>query len=248
MATTKAQQAWDSLNERQQIYLKALFNVDQANERARQHEGARGRRSHTPARTWRRIDFNAPYSRVIGTLRAAGVYDSGAGATLAALRTRGLIETETVPGLLTDLVHVWLTSAGRAAVRAATGLEPTRSSKPKWALSEWLWRELAKVVAAGAGGLPAGKLFGSAHLYLDQGQAGRNGNRPFLRCVQSFVSYTPKDFNGREYPWKESTSVHHYFLTDDGRAHYTDNLPAYRKLYPDVDAPELATENPGREP
>lgn len=53
MATSKAQQAWDALNERQQTYLEALYSEDQALEAERARGGALGHYSSTPARAWR---------------------------------------------------------------------------------------------------------------------------------------------------------------------------------------------------
>ncbi|MEU8134944.1 hypothetical protein [Streptodolium elevatio] len=228
--------AWAELNPRQRIYLSALFDADQAAEEVNRRDSARGVRT-PPARVWRRIDFNSPYSPVVSRLRGAGVYDSGAGATLAALRARGLIETETVAGLLADPVYVWLTRAGRAAARVGHAI-PAPPRKPRWAVSQWLWREMTKVARAGDVGLPEEDLFGDAHLYLCAGWAGRRGNRPYLRSVTRHVPVTLHDHWSNR-TWSSSRAYTWYHFTDEGRAHYTDHAAAYRQLYPAIDAPEL---------
>ncbi|WP_351230006.1 hypothetical protein [Streptomyces sp. NPDC002133] len=224
MTSTAAQRAWDELNERQQTYLRVLFEQDHVKEEARRRLGARGHWSNTPARVWRRIDFNDPHAPVAERLRAEGVYDSGAGSTLAALRSRGLIETQTAPGFISDPVHVWLTRAGRAAAR--TGLNvSTRPRPPRGLLSEHLWRQMAALAHAEGGGHRFGRLPGEAHLYL---------------CV----GY--EQYNKRGYlDWEWDGPVRgRYVFTAAGRAHYREHLEAYRELYPAVDAPELAEEVP----
>lgn len=244
--TAKAKKAWDELNERQQIYLKTFYHADQSQEEAHRKEAARTW-SSTPARTWRRLDFNGRYSSIAPVLRAKKVYDSGAGSTLAALRDRGLIESETWTGLLTDPVYVWITREGRAAVRAGLGYGPVSSSKPKWALSEWLWKELVKVAAAGPDGYrirsldPRHGLSPDAHLYLSKGSEGRRGNRPYI----DGSNYRWVTYDAKVNPWvsnetyKKSEPVYYYVLTPEGRAHYAEYLEQYRELYPDVEAPDL---------
>ncbi|MFI1285162.1 hypothetical protein ACH4U5_31135 [Streptomyces sp. NPDC020858] len=235
-----ARAVWESLNTRQQIYLQALLDVDQAAERARRSEGARGRWSNTPAREWRRIQFNDPLGSVVSRLRSAGVYDSGAGSTLAVLRERGLIETQTVPGLLNDAVMVWVTAAGRKAVRAHQGGGgAARTPRPKWAVSEWLWRQLVKVAGAGPEGLAQTELQGEAHLYLCDGWEHRRGNRPYLASHSRWVRHTAYADFRRTQTYETSTQVFTYRFTDAGRAHYRERLAEYRELYPNIAAPDL---------
>ncbi len=227
------------LNDRQRIYLRVLFDHDQGLEDEHRRLGARGTFDRMPARVWRRIAFNDAHSPIPGRLQAAGVYDSGAGATLAALRDRGLIETDTEPGPLSDLVSVWLTRAGRAAVRAHDGT-PARASRPRWALSEWLWRQMAAVARTGEDGLLSDQLATTAHLYLDAGHAHRRGNRPYLRTVCRHLPVTYRhQMYGTDRTWTSSRPEYRYHLTDAGRAHYAEHLSAYRELYPDIDAPDI---------
>lgn len=242
---SRAQRAWEDLNDRQQIYLKVIYDADQANEEAHRKEAARTW-SSAPAHQWRRLDFNGRYSRIAPALRSHGVYDTGAGATLAVLRDRGLIESETWTGILTDPVYVWITPAGRAAVRAGLSIPPAWR-KPEWALSEWLWKNLVVVAAAGPEGLPRGTtrsigngLFGDWHLYLSTGQKGRRGNRPYIDGSNyRWVTYDAKVSLNSNETYKKSEPVYYYVLTDEGRAHYTEYLEQYRELYPDVEAPDL---------
>ncbi|MFB8347930.1 hypothetical protein [Streptomyces niveus] len=234
MATSKAQTAWDDLNERQQTYLEAIFHEDEEREEAHRVESARTW-SRTPARVWRRLPLNSAGSTLASRLRSKGVHDPGAGSTLTALRTRGLVEVDYVPGTLSEIVCVRITPAGRAAARAGLGYGP-RWVKPKWALSEWLWREFTRVVAAGEDGLQTDRLWGSAHGYLVDGELAR-GNRPYLRVVTTWTKVN------RAYPGEPPHYINrehrHYVLTDTGHAHYAEHLADYREMYPDVEAPDV---------
>ncbi|GAB2454496.1 hypothetical protein [Nocardia tengchongensis] len=219
MTTAAARAAWEDLNERQQIYLTVLFHADQNLEDHHRQMGATGRYDRTPARVWRRIAFNNPNGPVPSGLRARGVYDTGAGATLAALRDRGLIDTETAPGILRDPVSVWLTKEGRAAARAGTGVRPAPARPPKGLLRERLWRQLAVVAQAQNEGARCHELQGENHLYLCVGYE-QFHSRGYLR----YQSHEPTG---------------HYVFTDAGLAHYREHLPTYLELYPGVDAPPL---------
>lgn len=213
---------WEELNDRQRTYLDVLFRVDQNLEAEQRQRAARGQFTSAPARAWRRIDFNNPIGPVRRALEARGVYDSGAGATLAALRKRGLIDTETMPGVLQDQVSVWLTRAGRAAVRAGTGAT-TPARPPKGLLSERLWRQLATVARALHEARPCTMLDGQTHLHLAVGY---------------------EQYSSRGYlDWHRIGARGHYVFTDLGTAHYREHHHTYRRLYPGVDAPELPAES-----
>jgi hypothetical protein len=112
---SKAQQAWNDLNARQQSYLRVLYTEDQGLEDEHDHLGALGHWSRTPARVWRRIQLTGRYAPTPAQLRALGIW-SGSGATLGALADRGLIELGT--DMQTGRTYALLTRAGRAAVRA----------------------------------------------------------------------------------------------------------------------------------
>ena len=173
----KAQVAWDELNARQRTYMEVMYAEDQGLEEERRTLAAQGRFTKNPARVWRRIFLSGMYAPTPRALRARGLWESGAGSTLAALADRGLIELGTTDNWAQFAL---LTRAGRAAVRAGLGIAPTPRKEP-WELSEWLWREMAKVARAGAEGLLTEELFGSAHLYLVTGCDMHRGNRP--RCA-----------------------------------------------------------------
>lgn len=231
MAVSKARAAWDELNERQRIYLEVIYDEDQGLEAERGIEAARGRWSSAPARVWRRVWVAGQYASAPARLRRLGVWEEGAGSTLGALADRGLIGYGDG--------WVLLTRAGRAAVRAGLGIVPWR--KPQWALSEWLWRQMVKVVAAGPAGLPTSELWGTAHMYLQEGYGHEPGNRPYLRVDVAWVRYERRDWQHRPYdpPQYGCRDVRRYVLTDAGRAHYAEHLSEYREMYDDIDAPDL---------
>ncbi|MFD8820873.1 hypothetical protein ACFV1C_00640 [Streptomyces sp. NPDC059605] len=239
MAMSKAQHAWTELNIRQQTYLRLLYDADQALEQERQDLAARGHWSSTPARVWRRIEINSRYSPVWGRLSAAGFYDCGTGSTLAALTTRGLIETATDHA--SGVVSAWMTRPGRAAVRAGLGIAPV-ARKPKWALSEWMWRAMIKVAETGQEGLLTSQLWTMAQLHLTKGQEDmRRGARPYLDVRVTYVRYVHRDFSGKPYdpPSYGTKDIRRFHFTEEGRAHYVEHLAAYRDLYPDIAAPEI---------
>jgi hypothetical protein len=51
--------SWGDLNQRQQQYLQAVYELDQAKEAAIKGSGARGRWNSTPAFEWRWMPYNA---------------------------------------------------------------------------------------------------------------------------------------------------------------------------------------------
>ncbi|WP_329368710.1 hypothetical protein OG896_24505 [Streptomyces sp. NBC_00669] len=240
MATSKARRAWDDLNQRQQTYLRILYDADQALEEEHHDQGARGQWSSAPARVWRRIDVNSYYSSVAGRLRTQGVYDSGLGSTLSALTDRALIQTGDDRGS----VCAWMTRAGRAAVRSGLGIGPA-ADRPAWAMSEWMWRALVMVAETGTEGLPTSELWNAAHRYLVVDEL-MQGNRGYLDVTITYVQYKVRDHNGALYdpPHYGTRDDRHYHLTDAGRAHYVEHVAVYRELYPDIDAPDLPTNTP----
>ncbi|MFD3848159.1 hypothetical protein ACFWVB_19995 [Streptomyces microflavus] len=236
-----AQRAWDELNDRQRTYLGVLYDEDQGLEAEHRHNAATGRFSRAPASVWRRINMTGINASVPRALRSRKVWESGAGSTLAALDERGLIDRGF--SVETGSSYVLLTRAGRAAVRFGRGIGPTPRKEP-WELSEWLWREMAKVARTGTEGLPTRELFGSAHLYLEEGRS-TPGNRPYLKVVSTWVEYTPRDFNGNLSPYTSKQQVRRYHFTEEGRAHYLEHAPQYREFYPDIEAPDVpATAEP----
>lgn len=224
--TAKARAAWDGLNDRQQTYLTAIYRADQAKERWIRQDAAAGQT--TPkAEVWRWVSFSEGSVFEAGAktdlqreLQRAGVWDSGAGATLEALRSRGLIEVRHDRSALgSPLVDVRLTTPGRAAARAGLGV--TRATRPKGLLSRGLWGQLVKAVRAEQVGRPLDYLWRQTHVYLGSG-------------------YTFRGYPSRGYLEKRGAPYgSRWYLTDTGRAHIGEHLEDYRRLYPDIDVAGL---------
>ncbi|MFJ4836176.1 hypothetical protein ACIP79_40745 [Streptomyces sp. NPDC088747] len=144
-----------SLNERQQTYLEVLFTIDQDNEIAQK------RRWHTtgerqPAEQWRWITYGVDHPMADATpvqqqLGRRHVLDAGAGATLAALQRRGLIEvrrvTQDSPTGPIRHTQLRLTRSGRAAGRALRP-EPAEQTTDSSLLPPWLQAALETVATA----------------------------------------------------------------------------------------------------
>lgn len=152
-----AQRAWDQLNDRQRVYLAAIYEADQAAE-ARIAESRKQMQWVPPASEWRWLRYTCASHHDFDTaiqelLRRQGHLDSGAGSTLAALERRGLIDTRTVPdGIGITIIEVRMTRAGRAAVRAGQNEAP-KTRTPPGLLSEWLWTALTTLYLAGPDGV-----------------------------------------------------------------------------------------------
>jgi transcriptional regulator with XRE-family HTH domain len=230
---------WRRLNGRQRAYLTACYRVDQEREDAARRERAAGR-DPGPASHWRKLPFTIKadpaftgYTDIQERLRSEGHHDPGAGATLQALARRGLIlvsqdEVEVFPVGFVPRVLVELTRLGRACARTGLRESPPRASKGL--LSEWLWRDLVKVAAAGDQGLPEDGLWGKARFYLG------TGFRPRGVMSRGFIDRVPVregvggDSYVKEYRWQ---------LTEAGRRHLAECLKTYRERYPGVATDEL---------
>lgn len=155
--------AWAGLNGRQQEYLQAIFDEDQAAEADIKARQARWERV-PPAAEWRLVTFSIAlpasligYSTVVERLRRAGHHDPGAGSTLSALRRRKLVEVEhdkieVRPVGWVDRVRVRLTRDGRATARAGAGITAPTTT-PAGMMGRWSLLALARLYAAGEQGL-----------------------------------------------------------------------------------------------
>lgn len=111
---------WDSLNSRQQAYMRIIYLTDQIQERNAKSLMRREMRS-IPADRWRWIEYadlyvgHTPFKQ---RLLEAGLVDQGTGSTFEALRDRGLI-------LIKYYGAVWvrMTTPGRALVRKQIKME-----------------------------------------------------------------------------------------------------------------------------
>ncbi|MEW1913990.1 helix-turn-helix transcriptional regulator [Kitasatospora sp. NPDC085895] len=228
-----AQQAWDALNERQQLYLRELFHQDQEHEQQQAQRHLDGV-PYIPVVEWRRLLFclHAPasvvgYSPAQERLRAAGVHDPGAGSSLSALERRGLIvchhdAVRVEPIGEVRRTRVELTRAGRSAARAGLGIECPAT--PPGMLSEWLWRVLVRVITRAP--ISDGDVPGRGTHYLAVGHSIRKGvpSRGFIEHRQ---------------PHGAVGGPHYWYPTRSGISHAADHLAVYRELYPRVNTEGL---------
>jgi len=151
MAASKALEAWQELNERQQGTLAVIYELDQETEAARGKSAAAGVYDRAPASEWRSIDFASVPAGIRTTemqfrLDLRGWHNQGNGSTIAALESRGLIieGSRRIPfGLVhADMLTVRLTREGRAAARAGLAMPVTPKAA---ALAEWAWEVLVSL-------------------------------------------------------------------------------------------------------
>jgi len=130
--------SWQGLNERQQKYLQAIYEVDQQQE---EDEGKRFNQGYQSrkAEIWRWIDYftyNVLFpidSALKAKIRKLKLIDEGTGSTFNALEARGFITCRYVHKdrdeiYLFDeaILSLQITKAGRKLVREAIGTKPTR--------------------------------------------------------------------------------------------------------------------------
>lgn len=209
---TKAQAAWDALNERQRAYMTVLYDHDQAVETKRAEDAAAGYYDDTPASVWRWLNVVTPGTRLTSVQRALArrdVRDDGTGSTLQALQRYGLIEVQDEvsegPRGKSRTVKAKLTRAGRAAVRAGTK-EPARRRAGE--LSEYAWERLVRLWRA------------------DPGTVRIWGNNTYDALI------------GRPSPPYAEGKHGDYRITEAGREYYRTRWARYVALFPDVAAPD----------
>ncbi|WP_228563268.1 RNaseH domain-containing protein [Catenulispora rubra] len=215
--------AWESLNERQQVYLGEIMRDDRMTET----EMWMRRLRHLPvprAAEWRRLPLaldaaasQVGYTRLQERLRRRGVHDPGAGRTVHALERRGMVRItrdtiEHSAGGSVGRVLVEITRRGRAVARAGLG-EPREPDAPAHLLSEWLWGVLVRVASAGPEGLADDDLAGRSLFYIGVGYRGGANGPPSRGFVESHPVMAPGGTHVAEYRWR---------LTALGRAHVTE--------------------------
>jgi hypothetical protein len=232
-----AQSVWEQLNPRQRSYMAAIFDEDQRRERDARSGPVRSRRGGGAA-GWRRIPFTVHadpvftgYTGLQEVLRDGGHLDSGAGATLRALARRSLVvvwvdQVQVAPLGFVPRTLVELTRLGRAVARTGVGA-PVVARRPSHLLSEWLWRSLLAVAAAGDGGLPAENLTGRARFYLGTGY--RPQGRPSRGYIDLIVAEDPGAGRG-------PVAERRWVLTDSGRAHLAEHHSEYSSRYLKTDS------------
>ncbi len=227
---------WAELNERQQKYLLAIYEVDQVIER---EETARTDWDRPPASEWRWMEFSLAdgtgwESRLRQKLLDQQLVDPGTGATFAALESRGYIECRHPMGkwgslamgfLDKPMLQVKLTARGRRLVRAVTG-QKASVRLPAGALREWHWQAMARLYQAYLTGTPMREFGGSGK---------RIGYGTFRRLVE----YGPRDRPTPLARTRYEGSDHNGYLelTPFGLAYYEREYQRYRELYPGVAAP-----------
>ncbi|MGW7446634.1 helix-turn-helix domain-containing protein [Kitasatospora sp. NPDC054795] len=229
----RTRETWDSLNDRQRLYLRELFHEDQEQEKEQVQRRLDGS-PYTPAPQWRRFLFclHAPtravgYTPVQERLRTAGVHDPGAGASLSALERRGLIvrhqDTVYLPSIgEVRRTRVELTRVGRSAARSGLGIE--RVATPAGLLSEWLWRLLVRIIVQTP--ISDGDVPGRGTHHLAVGHSVRKG-------------VPARGFIEHRQPYGAEGGPHYWYPTRSGLDHAADHLADYQQLYPGVNTEEL---------
>lgn len=234
--STASVRRWEELNQRQRIYLGEIMRDDRMTEVEMWM-----RRAHRipvlPAAQWRKLPFAlraasdlVGYTRVQERLRARGVHDPGAGATLHALARAGLVSVSEdqveLPGLgAIPRVLVELTRTGRSAARAGLD-EPRDPGPPDHLLSVWLWRTVVRIIDAGPDGLSENSLAGKAPFYLAVGYKPAPDAHASRGFIESRPVMTENGTHVREYRWH---------LTGLGQRHVLEYGQQYRAIYPETE-------------
>lgn len=217
--------SWADLNGRQQQYLQAVYEVDQAKEGVIKGAGARGRWNSTPASEWRWMVYNASGAALLRKIEDAGYRDEGTGSTFAALDYRGLVLCKYEPGSLGGpILFVQITKAGRKLVRDALSVKAPKAL-PVGTLRQWHWCALCRAYVRAEQGIGYDKDTGDGFGYVS-----------WNTCLR-LRDYTIKGQDMaliREARREEQFAL---VITAFGQEYYRENWQRYRDLYPDVDAP-----------
>jgi len=219
-------EAWQRLNKRQQTYLQAVFELDQAREADKRYWAARGRWSSTPASEWRWMPYNAAGAALLRRIQQAGYQDQGTGSTWEALERRGLVLCKYEPGSLgSPILFVQITKAGRKLVREALGVKAPKAL-PVGTLRQWHWRALCRAYMRGEQGMGYDNDLGDGFGYVSWKTCLR------LRDYQIKGQDMALLREGRR---GEPFAL---VITEFGKQFYCDNWQRYHQMYPDVQAPE----------
>jgi hypothetical protein len=237
MTSSRDMPSWGDLNERQQEYLKSVFEVDQALEANVKLAGARGRWNSTPASEWRWMPYNASSTALLRRIQDAGYRDEGTGSTFAALERRGLVLCKYEPGSIgAPILFVQITKVGRKLVREGLGLKAPRAL-PTGTLREWHWKALVCAYQAGSAGVrewPKG--IGQGTLLRLEDYRIKGQDRPLIETARvPCEPYLRRRWPGDDGVMSTERSVTR--ITPFGEQFYRDNWQQYRELYPEVNAP-----------
>jgi hypothetical protein len=226
---SKHEKIWDELNERQRVYLKQIFEIDQDREASERGAWNRGDRPR-PADEWRWIEYLELFgnsSQLRQKLKTAKVVDPGTGSTFKALATRKLIEIDYCYSVL-DWFKCKLTRLGRAVVRAGLGVQSPKKLPPR-TLRDYQWKALVAAWQAGNEGLRA-----------PGERSGDYGGHSWQHCWLRLRAWDDKMRYGRSGLVREfHKDLKSYLgITEEGRKFYRENWQKYQELYPEVEAPK----------
>lgn len=248
--TVGKQSDWQSLNKRQQDYLTAIYQADQEVEAAERSRWSFGERAR-PAEQWRWMPYATSFpSRLPMTVKKhlswTEQISEGTGATLEALRSRGLILVQHLSAEVLrsrGIISQWqgilegdpipviqITPAGRKLVRQALGIQMTRHVTGT--LQEWHWRALAKAYAA-----REDKGVAMEHGWF--GEYGRIGWKTWLRLREYKPAPLIQEYH--EQPEGAAHPTYYLRLTPFGIAFYERAYSRYQALYPAIEAPKPST-------
>ena len=231
---------WEDLNDRQQKYLQAIYEVDQEQEEFERGQWNRGGRPR-PASAWRWMEYGTFYgqhSPLKMKIFLRKLQDEGTGSTFNALEQRGLIkckytwERRNGEQVEEQFLMVQINKEGRKLVRAATG-EQREKALPTGTLREWHWKAMAMAWKDRPEGVMA---HGGWY-----GDYGRIGWKTWLRLRNYKAGALVEEYTTHgEYSRATGSTldIHWIKLTSLGEQYYRDNWSRYRELYPDVDALE----------
>jgi DNA-binding MarR family transcriptional regulator len=234
---------WDDLNERQQTYLKLIYENDQVQEQNEKWRAARTWHPQ-PASVWRWILYaNTEYGHtpLKQAIKDAGYVDPGTGSTFKALEERGLIlvESERInPHRRSELVvNVQITKVGRKLVRDALNIT-ARAALPVGTLREWHWKALCRAYVCGDEGFHSDTKLEDGFGYVSWNTCLRlrdyivKGQERALIKEVAFPGakqIAPGYYQGYEY---------RLCITEYGKQYYRENWQRYQEVYPEVKAPE----------
>ncbi|WP_282792924.1 hypothetical protein [Streptomyces sp. CC224B] len=208
---------WESLNERQQTFVRIIYDLDQETEAKRAYQAAQGHYDKRPASEWRQIDFtHEPYNRDLygvttlqSRLEWEGYHNQGNGSTMTVLLEKGLIEQD-IRGTRFGVMHtVLLTREGRAVYRAAHDMGG-RGSRSTVDLSDRSWQVLGYLWAADQRGKPLDWTYSTT---VERVLIGKHGLA------------------------ERATRRVGYQITEKGRRYYRQHWTEYAQVYPEINAP-----------
>jgi hypothetical protein len=150
---------WQGLNERQQKYMQAIYEVDQEQEEWEKGAYTRGDRARK-AEVWRWIDYATfgvlyPFETALKQrIRILKLADEGTGSTFNALESRGFIvcrymHVDRDEAYTSDerFLSLQITQSGRKLVRTALGITPVKRKPGELTENQQVYAD--KIIAAG---------------------------------------------------------------------------------------------------